>query len=132
MAGKSKKNKHKAEARVLGEMQDQLLLQAEKLGIEDDYNSLNLCEMETEAFGGHLSAFYAERSNLKYEMQIFGTNKKDILIKLERLEAYIKRAQALRAKCVKEVREMLEELTPNKEQARKLLEKRPKISVRIG
>ena len=124
--------KHKAEARVLSEMQDQLLLQADQLGIRDDYNPLNMCELEAEAFSRHLSAFYAERSNLRYEMQIFGTNKKDLLIKLERLDVYIKRSDKLRRRRVREIKDIIEAHMPDGKKAKKLLEKKPEISVRVG
>jgi hypothetical protein len=90
-----KKNTQK---KVITELKNQLMIQAERLGISHDYRQVVLEEMKLEAVGKIMGDFYMEKSNLEYEMNIFGTDKREILIKLERLNSYIRKAQSLHEK----------------------------------
>ena len=91
----SNSRKLKAQIKLFKELESQLLIQAERLGVKDDYGPLQLKEIEIEALNKHLIAFYQERANLEYEMMMGGGggDKKTVLIKLERLLVYIKRAE---------------------------------------
>ena len=88
--------KIKAQMRVFQEMESQLLMQADRVGVRDDFMPSRLKEMEYDSLKKHILSFYAERSNLEYEMQMFGVDKKEVLIKMEKLEVYIRRAERLR------------------------------------
>jgi hypothetical protein len=96
------RKKKKAETKIIEEMRNQLLIQAERLGIKEQYTPQWFAEQRILATGQVLSELYAERSNLEYEMNMLGTDKKELLIKLERLNVYVKKAEALRAKYQKE------------------------------
>ncbi|MCU0641614.1 MAG: hypothetical protein MUC35_05945 [Candidatus Margulisbacteria bacterium] len=100
--------KKRAQKKVITELKNQLLVQAERLGISHDYRPAVLSEMKLEAIDRITGDFYMEKSNLEYEMSIFGTNKKEILIKLERLNSYIRKAQALRAQHAAQLTKTLE------------------------
>ncbi len=91
-------NKKKAELKLIDEMRSQLLIQAERLGIRDQYSPQWFAEQRVLSAGRVLSELYAERSNLEYELNLLGTDKKELLIKLERLNVYIKKAEGLRDK----------------------------------
>ena len=93
-----RKNKKKAETKIIEEMRNQLLIQADRLGIKGQYSPQWFAEQRILASGKVLSELYAERSNLEYEMNMLGTDKKELLIKLERLNVYIKKAEALRGR----------------------------------
>lgn len=88
--------KSKAQNKVVDELKKQLLIQSERLGIRNEYSPAWFMEQKVLAFGKVLSELYAERSNLEYEMNMLGSDKKDLLIKLERLHSYIRKAESLR------------------------------------
>lgn len=90
--------KSKAQNKVVDELKKQLLIQAERLGIRNEYTPAWFVEQKVLAFGKVLSELYAERSNLEYEMNLLGSDKKDLLIKLERLHLFIRKAESLREK----------------------------------
>jgi hypothetical protein len=91
-------NKKKAEFKLIEEMKNQLLIQAERLGIRERYTPQWFAEQKILSAGQVLSELYAERSNLEYELNLLGSDKKELLIKLERLNVYVKKAEALRHK----------------------------------
>lgn len=93
MSVRRKKNTQK---KVIGEIKNQLLIQAERLGIRDDYNPVVLEELKLDSIGKIMSDFYMERANLEYELNMLASNKKEIMIKLEKLNAYIRKGQSLR------------------------------------
>lgn len=90
-----KKNSQK---KLINELKNQLLIQAERLGIKEDYSPIFMEELKLDSVKKILTEFYMERSNLEYEMQLSGSAKKEILIKLEKLNAYIRKATGLQAK----------------------------------
>lgn len=111
-------NKKKAEFKLVEEMKNQLLIQAERLGIRDQYTPEWFAEQRTISVGQVLSELYAERSNLEYELNLLGTDKKELLIKLERLNVYIKKAEGLRAKYQNEHEKVIDKgfkLTENRD-----------------
>ncbi len=113
--------KVKAQMRIFKELEDQLLIQAERVGVREDYSPMHMREIEYDALKKHLIAFYQERLNLEYEMQMLGTDKKEILIKLERLEVYIGRAERMLQLYDKEMAKILERLTPEKDKVEKAI-----------
>ncbi|MFH1387322.1 MAG: hypothetical protein ABIH50_06640 [bacterium] len=116
--------KLKAQLRIFKELETQLMLQADRVGIKDRYESLSLRELEGEALQKHLVSFYQERSNLEYEMQLFGTNKKETLIKLERLESYIKRAERMAAATEQKIKQVAGRTGPDQDRALKATAKK--------
>jgi|GEM_PF-1285051 len=126
------RKKIKAQLRVFKELENQLMTQADRLGVREHYTPIHMLELEHDALQQHTLAFYAERANLEYEMQMLGTDKKETLIKLERLHVYIKRAERMKMQYEKRIQMMLEKLMPEKENALKAAKKIKKISVSIG
>lgn len=125
------RKKLKAQQRIFKELEKQLLTQAERLGVKEDYPPLRLKEIEYEAVRKHLLSFYMERANLDYEMQMLGTNKKETLIKMERLGVYIKRAERMKRQYEEKIQKMLDKLLPNKEEVEKATRKKG-IYVKVG
>jgi hypothetical protein len=123
--------KLKAQMKIFKELETQLMVQAERLGVREDFDPFHMKELECDALNKHLIAFYQERANLEYEMQMLGTNKKEVLIKLERLGVYIRRAEKMAEQDQKEFRKMLDKLTPGKEAALKAVAVKG-ISVNLG
>jgi len=123
--------KLKAQMRIFSELETQLLTQAERLGIRDQFTPLYQKEIEYDALKKHILSFYAERANLEYEMQMQGTDKKVTLIKLERLQVYIKRAERMQKQYEEKIRKIVEQFSPDKEKVEKALG-RGKISVSVG
>ena len=71
-----------AQKKLINELKNQLLVQAERLGIRDDYAPIFMEELKLDSVGKILTEFYMERANLEYELNMLGSNKKEILIKL--------------------------------------------------
>ena len=125
------RKKVKAQQRIFKELEKQLFTQADRLGIRHEFTPMKLKEIEFDAVKKHLLSFYAERSNLEYEMQMLGTNKRDTLIKLERLGVYIKRAERMKTQYEEKMQEMLEKMIPENEKVKKATRHKG-ISVKIG
>ena len=87
------KKKNKSQIRVLEEIKNQLVLQAKRWGREDYYTPLLLEEMELDQCRKILGDLLSEKSNLEYESNIAGTDKKENEIKLSKIEMYIKKAE---------------------------------------
>lgn len=102
----SRKSK-KAQKLVLDEIQKQLILQAERWGRADHYTPIKLEEMEVEQCYKILGDLYAEKANLEYELHILGTDKHEVLIKIERLNVYIKRALSIVQKHENKIRKII-------------------------
>jgi hypothetical protein len=133
MARGSKRKR--AQKRVLGEVQKQLLLQAERWGRKGHYTPMKLEEMVLEQCGRVKSDFLVEKANLEYEIQRIGSDKKECLIKMEKLEGYLKRAdRAIKAHRNK-IQKMLDMMVGEKSKVVKALGKtfrKPTVSVVIG
>lgn len=87
--------KNKARLKILDEIKKQLILQAERWDRKDLYTPLKLEEMELLACQKVRGEFMAEKNNLEYELQMLGTDKKEVLIKLEKLNVYLGKADGL-------------------------------------
>lgn len=92
------RKKKNAQKKLINELKNQLLIQAERLGVRDRYTPVVLEEMKIDALRRILAELYMERSNLLYELNMLGSKKKEILIKLERLNAYIRKGEGIREK----------------------------------
>ena len=113
-----KKNSQK---KLINELKNQLIIQAERLGIKEDYAPLAMEEMKLDSVGKIMTEFYMERSNLEYELNILGSHKKELLIKLERLHFYIRKAQGLHEKHVNKFGDLIEKGTGDQVLTRRAL-----------
>jgi len=91
------KNKN-GQKKIINELKNQLFVQAERLGIREDYSPVFLEELKLDSVGKILTEFYMERANLEYELNMLGSHKKELLIKLERLNAYIRKGVGVQQK----------------------------------
>ncbi|MEE8638320.1 MAG: hypothetical protein V3T21_04655 [Candidatus Margulisiibacteriota bacterium] len=133
MARGSKRKK--AQQRVLNEIQHQLVLQAERWGRKDHYTPMKLEEMVLGQCYKIKGDFYGERANLEYELQRIGTDKKECLIKLEKLEGYLKKADRGIKGHRKAIARILDKMVGDKEKVLKVLGKtlrKPAISLMLG
>lgn len=124
-----KKNK---QIQLINEMENQLLIQAERLGVRERYTPLAMEEMGIDAARKILTEFYMERANLEYEMSMMGTNKKELLIKLEKLHGYICKAEGLRDKHLKKIDKLLEEGVGDQKMVRIALQKIEPVRVQAA
>src|SRR3989338_8009790 len=124
--------KKSAQKKLVNELKNQLLVQAERLGIREDYSPVALEELKIDSARKILTEFYMERANLQYEMNSYGTNKKEILIKLERLNAYIRKAECLRERGLKNFEKLLDKGLGKKDKALKAVRKLKPASVRVA
>jgi hypothetical protein len=132
MARRGKKN---AQAKIINEIQNQLMIQADLLGIKDLYTPEKLEEMSLESAGKILAEFYMEKSNLEYELNMLGTNKRELMMKLKKLDIYINRAHGKMQKCKQNIGKILEKMVGDQKEtnkALKLYNETPKISIKIG
>jgi len=130
----SKKRK-KAQLKILNEIRDQLVLQAERWGRTNYYTPLKLEELVLEQGHKIKGDFLAERSNLEYEMNLLGTDKREVLIKIERLESYIKKADRTIESHERNISRLLDKMVGDKQAislATSYLKKKSLISVMIG
>lgn len=100
--------KKSAQKKLVNEIKNQLLIQAERLGVRENFGPLAAEEIKLDAVRKILTDFYMERSNLEYELNVVGSNKKELLIKLERLNVYIRRAVALHERHLRAYETLLE------------------------
>ena len=103
----SRKQK-KTQKKVVNELKNQLMIQAERLGIRDDYNPLAMEELKLSAVKKILGDLYMEKSNLEYELNMADSDKKELLIKLERLNSYVRKANAVFGRHNKKFEELIE------------------------
>ena len=70
------KKQMKAQARVLGEIRNQLMVQAANLGLDQYYNKEKILEIKLLQCRKILEKFMEEKTNLEYQSQIvtFGLN----------------------------------------------------------
>lgn len=108
--------KKKAQLRILGEVQKQLILQAERWGKKDHYTPVKLEEMELEQCRKIKGDLLAEKANLEYEMQSLDSDKKETLVKQERLSLYLKRADRVIKKHEKHIVRTIEKSIGNREE----------------
>lgn len=127
--------KKKAQLRILGEIRKQLILQAERWGKKDYYTPSKLEEIELDQCHKIKGELLSEKSNLEYEMHMLDSDKKEVLIKLERLNQYLKRADRVVNRHEKNIVRIIEKLIGNKkaiDRALKGIEPKSLISVLIS
>jgi hypothetical protein len=95
------RKKKRTQKKIVEELRKQLLIQAERLGIRDRFTPVWFLEQRVLALSQILSEFYAERANLEYELNMIGSDKKDLIIKLEKLHSFIRTAETAREKYIK-------------------------------
>jgi hypothetical protein len=125
-----KKNSQK---KIINELKNQILIQAERLGIRELYTPAVMAELKVDSARKILNDFYAERSNLEYELNMLGSQKQEVLIKLERLNYYIRKAEGLREKNSKQLDNLLEKTVGDRKKTNRALRRvRPKaVSVAV-
>ncbi|MBI5399356.1 hypothetical protein HZB07_01885 [Candidatus Saganbacteria bacterium] len=111
--------KKSAQKKLINELKNQLVVQAERLGIKEQYTPLYFEETKLDSVSKILSEFYMERANLEYELQTIDSNKREVMIKLERLNAYVRKAVSLRQRHVKEYENILEKATGDQVKTRR-------------
>ncbi|MFH1617441.1 MAG: hypothetical protein ABIB65_02565 [Candidatus Margulisiibacteriota bacterium] len=129
------RKKNKGKFKVLEEIKNQLILQAERWGKKDHYTPLRLQEMELAACRKIKGDFLAEKANLEYEMQMLGTDKKEVLIKIEKLNMYISKSDFVIEQYQRKIERMLEKLCGDKKEvdrALKRVRESHKVSVMVG
>ncbi|MFH1683438.1 MAG: hypothetical protein ABIA67_01000 [Candidatus Margulisiibacteriota bacterium] len=117
------KNKKNAQKKLINELKNQLLIQSERLGIRDDYSPLYMEELKLDSVKKIMTEFYMERSNLEYELNMLASNKKELLIKLERLQAYIRKAVGLHEQHLNKFEAIIEKGTGEPEKVRRAVKK---------
>ncbi|MFH1361976.1 MAG: hypothetical protein ABIH69_04915 [bacterium] len=100
--------KKSAQKKLINELRKQLFTQAERLGVRDQYTPIVLEELNLDAVKKILTEFYMERSNIEYELSMMGSNKRESLIKLERLNVYIRKAEAMVERQDKKIEKLLD------------------------
>lgn len=129
--------KKKAQMMILNEVKKQLLLQAERWGRVGYYTPLKFEEIELDACGRIKGDLLAERANLEYELQVLDSNKREIELKLQRLEGYLKRSSRVIKRHNKSINKMIEKLVGNRKKTlgalrRVKFEEEPVISILIS
>lgn len=125
-------SKKKSQNKVITEMKNQLFVQAERLGIREDYSPVFLAELKLDSLRKILTEFYMERSNLEYELNMAGSNKRELLIKLERLHMYIRKAETLRARQQDKLDALLEKSQGDIKMTRRAVRKMTPARVRVA
>ena len=124
------RKKNSSQKRVIGELKNQLIIQADRLGIKNDYNPLSMEELKLGSISKIMSDLYMEKANLEYELNSIGSDKKELLIKLERLNCYIRKGISLRERHNGRFEELIEKGMGDIELTRKALRK-VKAPVRV-
>lgn len=112
----AKKNRKKGEQKIIKELLSQLVLQGERWGLKDYYTPLKLEEMRLDVCREIMGELLTEKSNLEYELHTVGTNKRDALIKIERLSSYIQKAKRSIEQHQNKITKILEKNITDKDQ----------------
>src|SRR3989338_4006499 len=127
--------KKNGQHKVIEEIRKQLVLQAERWGKKEYYTPQKLEEMVLEQCQAIKGDFLTEKANLEYEMQNIESDKKECLIKLEKLTGYLKKADRTTLIHKKAVSRFIEKLVGDRQKTQWALGKRlgqQKVSVLIG
>ena len=108
-AGKRKN----AQFKVLDEIKSQLVMQAERWGRKDYYTPLKLEEMVLGQCRKIYGDFLSEKSNLEYELHLIEADRKEIKMKLDKLEGYMKKANRVIKQREKNIDKQFEKLIGN-------------------
>ncbi len=129
------RRRKRSQMAIIEEIKNQLILQAERWGRANYYTPAKLEEMELDAAKRIKGDFLAEFTNLQYELNLLESDKKEIIIKIERLESYIKRAERVVGKHEKNIKKMLEKTLGDLAKTKRaisLIQAQPAISVLLG
>ena len=121
-----------SQKKLIGELKNQLFIQAERLGIRERFTPTFMEEMKIDSLRKILTEFYMERSNLEYELNILGSNKKEVLIKLERLNAYIRKAEGLRDRHFKSFEALLDKQVGDRVRTQKAVSRLNPARIRVA
>ena len=113
--------KKRSQLKLLNEVRDQLVLQAERWGLKGHYTPIVLDEMTLEQSHKIASDLMSEKSNLEYELYMMDSNKRDLLIKMERLQKYIKKAYRVIGKYDKNIKKQLNKVIENQDKVETIL-----------
>lgn len=130
MARKKGKKKNK----LVGEILKQLIDEAERWGQKDYYTPLKLEEIALEEAKKIRADLLSEKSNLDYEMNMLGTDKREVLLKTQKLGGYIARADKVIQEHEQKIQSIVNKNFGDKatlERARKAVKKGTKVSVMI-
>lgn len=112
-----------ATKKLLGEIRDQLVLQAERWGRVGYYTPMKIEEMVLEQCRNVHLDLLQERANLDYELQMLESDSQDIKIKLERLESYLKKAKMVIIKHKQSISRELEKKIKDKDKLKLIMSK---------
>ena len=137
MALRAPNKRKKAQMMILEEVKKQLVLQAERWGKTGVYTPLKLEEMELDAVRRIRGDLLSERANLEYEILMLRTNSREINIKLQKLESYLKRAERVSKRHDKNIDKIIERIVGDRKKTTGALsltrtKKEPLISVLIS
>ncbi|MFA6430916.1 MAG: hypothetical protein WCV91_00820 [Candidatus Margulisiibacteriota bacterium] len=113
--------KKRSQLKLLNEVRDQLVLQAERWGLKGHYTPMCLDEMTLEQSHKITSDLMSEKANLEYELYMMDSNKRDLLIKMERLQKYIKKAFRVIEKYDKNIKKQLNKVIENQDKVETIL-----------
>ena len=129
MARRKRKN---ARLKLLNEIRDQLVLQAERWEKKGYYTPLRLEEITLEQCRKVAGDLLSEKANLGYELHLLDSNKRDLLIKMERLQSYVKRAYRVIEKHEKSIRKHLDKMISDKDKLEVIMRRmQPESSISI-
>lgn len=121
-----------SQKKILAEIQNQLILKAKKLGVDHLYSPLKMEEMRLDAAKRIMGDLLAEKANLEYERSLTGDLNKDSIIKLEKIKAYMNKAERVIEKHQKSIEKMLDKNVGNRHKTKAALKKhdiQPSVSV---
>ena len=130
MARKKGKKKNK----LVGEILKQLIDESERWGQKDYYTPLKLEEIALEEAKKIRADLLSEKSNLEYEMNMLGTDKREVLLKTQKLGGYIARADKVIQEHEQKIQSMVNKNFGDKatlERAKKAVKRGTKVSVMI-
>jgi len=111
----SNTKRKRAQAKLLDEIKDQLVLQADRWGKKGHYDRVRLEEMVLEQCHRVAGDLMSEKANLEYELYLLDSNKRDLLIKMERLQYYIGKASRVIDKHEQNIKKQLDKLIASKD-----------------
>lgn len=128
----SNAKRKKAQAKLLDEIKDQLVLQADRWGKKGHYDRVRLEEMVLEQCHRVSGDLMSEKANLEYELYLLDSNKRDLLIKMERLQSYISKASRVIEKHEKSIKKQLDKLISEKDKLELIMRRmRPESNISI-
>ena len=126
------KKKRNSQKKIINELKNQLLIQAERLGVRERYTPVYQEEIKVDSARRILGEFYTERSNLEYELNMLGSKKKEVLIKLERLNSYVRKAETILDKHGRAIEGLLEKGLGDVKRTRRVVSRLKPAKVKVA